>query len=107
MLTLNTDLKEVVAQDVRGLSKEAFGCRHLLRNILQTIGIVCWAARQDSMAPVSRSCADRRTEEDKAVYLCHANRLGALSWEQEGGVRLQICELGLCGHLQGIQIISD
>ena len=37
------------------------------------------------------------------MYLCHAHCLGTLSWEQEGGVRLQICELGLCGHLQDTQ----
>ncbi len=55
------------------------------------------------MALLANSCANSRTKEDKAIYLCHAHRLGTLSWEQESGVRLQICELGLCGDLQDIQ----
>ena len=55
------------------------------------------------MAPLGDSCANSRFKEEKAIYLCHAHRLGTLSWEQEGGVRLQICELGLCGNLQDIR----
>ena len=35
--TFNADLEEVIAQDVRGLSKEAFGCMYLLHNILQAV----------------------------------------------------------------------
>ena len=37
--------------------------------------------------------------QDSRQYLCHSNSLGALPREEEGSVRLEICELRLCGHL--------